>query len=164
MGLITAVEDQLSLSDLPKPASDHQAAAVAEDAAGAMHSTVEIQQQQEQTEACPGISENDQQPHDRQTPKQLHTHTCETQTGADDPHDKGASSENQDTASAAAADAGAEAAADEPAACTQQEVRARHCSCSCSLRDCFVDHAFCCYCLCMMRSQDQMLQPLVKVS
>ena len=139
MGLITAVEDQLSLSDLPQPASDLRAAAVAEDTVTAMHSAVETQQQQEQQDACAVTSGDDQQPHDRHIPQQLQTHTDDAGTGADGRHDKGDGSEDQDAAAAAAAGAGAEAAANEAAVCSEQQVRARHFPCSWSV------HAFCCY-------------------
>lgn len=129
MGLITAVEDQLSLSDSPKPASDHRAAAVAEDTVNAMHSAVGTQQQQEQQDACAVTSVADQQSHGSPMPQQLQTQIGDAEIGADGPHDKGDGIEDQDAAAAAAADAGAEAAADKAAVCEQQ-VRARHFFCS----------------------------------
>ena len=139
MGLITAVEDQLNLSDSPKLAFANQAAAVAEDTADAMHSTVETQQQQEQQDACTVTSGDDQQPHSTQTAEQLQKHTGDAETGAEGQHDKVASSENQDAAAVAAADEGAEATA----ACSEEQVRATHIpSCSWNPHEicCFVGH------------------------
>ena len=126
VGLITAVEDQLSLSDAPKLVCDHRAAAVAEDAANAVQCAVKTQQQQEQTDVCAVTFGNDQQPHGRDMPEQLQTHTGDAETCAEGPPARFASSENTNAAAAAATDAGAEAAADAAAACSKQQVRAKH--------------------------------------
>ena len=123
MGLITAVENQLSLSDSPKLVSDHPAAAVAENTLTAMHSAIETYQQQDQTEACVVTSGKDQQPQGRQTPEQLQARTGDPGIGVEGPYNKAAGSENQGAA-AAAADECTAAAADE-AACSTHQVGAR---------------------------------------
>lgn len=132
LGLITAVEDQLSLSDLPKSAREHHSpksarehhspksarehrAAVGQPA-DAKHSDVRTQQQQQQEqqeekEACAVTSVDNQQPQDREMPEQLQTHTVGAETSADEQHKK--PDGDEEACDKSAVDEGAEAATDE---------------------------------------------------
>lgn len=121
LGLITAVETQLSLSDSPKsarephspqPAHEHRAASAAEQPADALHSGVNTQQQQqEQREADAGPSANDQQPEGKEMPEQLQTHTVGAETSADEQRQKPAGDE--EICDKPVVGEGAEAATDE---------------------------------------------------
>lgn len=113
LGLITAVETQLSLSDSPKSASEHHSpnsacehqtqlvsfgACGSEQPADAMHSDVKNQQQQqEQREADAGPSVDDKRPQGRETPEQLQTHTIDAETSAQDRHKPAGDEESCDT-------------------------------------------------------------------
>lgn len=124
LGLITAVEAQLSLSDSPKSAREHhspksahesRATAAAEQPADAMHSgdtpQQQQQQQQEQREASAVTSDNDQQPEGTQMLEQLQTHTVDAETSAEGRRQKPAG--DGETGETPVVDKGAEAATDE---------------------------------------------------
>lgn len=124
LGLITAVETQLSLSDSPRsarephspqPAREHRAAAAGEQPADAMHSDLKTQEQQpEQNEGC-AVTSVDDQPEGREMPEQLQTHTVGAETTAEDRDQKPAGDEEY--CDRPAVGEGAEAATDE---CPQQ--------------------------------------------
>lgn len=123
MGLITAVEDQLKLSDSPKSAGGCQAAAAAEQIADATHSAVEIAEQQQEQKLQGSAATPAREPlHESQTCEQPETHTSGVKADAEDPHGKTDAAAGDDDAQAQTA----AAAGSEAAACTDQQVGATH--------------------------------------
>ena len=127
LGLITAVEDQLSLSDSPKSAPEQQVVAASEQTVAQMHTAVETPQQSEQKEACAVSSEENQQQHGSLMREQRQTHKGDTEIGGDSPHGRITDGEEKEVVTAdGGAEATAVAAANEAAAHDAQQVRATH--------------------------------------
>ena len=124
-GLITAVEDQLSLSDSPKSARGLRAANAAEQTAkAAAHSAVGTPQQQEQKLQGGAAPPGAEPPQANEQPE---THSSGVKTGCDDPGGTTACREAEDASRADEdAEAAAAAAGHEAAACDAPQVRVAH--------------------------------------